>query len=60
MFNSTKLLLSVVIVIVFSTVVLAAWILTPQHSGVAMSIGIILLPFAGVFIAWVNDTPRAY
>ena len=60
MFNSTKLLLSLIIVIIFVAAVLATWVITPNHSGVAMSIGLILLPFAGVFLAWVNDTPRAY
>lgn len=60
MFNSTKLLLSVIIVITFIAAVLAVWVITPNHSGVALSIGLILLPFAGVFLAWVNETPRAY
>lgn len=57
MFNTTKALLALIITLIFVSVVLTAWIITPPHSGVAMSIGLILLPFAGVFIAWVYDTP---
>lgn len=60
MFNTTKLLLSTLIIITFVAAVLVTWVITPNHSGVAMSIGLILLPFAGVFLAWVNDTPRVY
>lgn len=57
MFNTTKALLALIIVMIFLSVVLATWVFTPPHSGVAMAIGMLLLPFAAVFIAWVYDTP---
>ena len=57
MFNTTKALLALIIVIILVSTVLATWVFTPPHSGVAMSVGMILLPFAAVFIAWVYDTP---
>lgn len=55
MLNTTKFLLSLIVVVLFIVVITAVWVITPQHSGVAMSIGLILLPFAGVFLAWIND-----
>lgn len=55
MFNSTKALLSLLVIITFVATVVVTWIITPNHSGVAMSVGLILLPFAGVFLAWIND-----
>lgn len=58
MFNTTKALLALIIVMIFLSVVLATWVFTPPHSGVAMSVGMILLPFAAVFVAWVYDTPH--
>ena len=57
MFNTTKALLALIVVIILVSTVLATWVFTPPHSGVAMSVGMILLPFAAVFIAWVYDTP---
>ena len=57
MFNTTKALLALIIVIILVSTVLATWVFTPPHSGVAMTVGMILLPFAAVFIAWVYDTP---
>ena len=60
MFNTTKALLSLIVVVVFIAVITVVWIIIPQHSGVAMSVGLILLPFAAVFLAWINDTPHAY
>ena len=57
MFNTTKALLALLVVIILVSTVLATWVFTPPHSGVAMAIGMLLLPFAAVFIAWVYDTP---
>lgn len=58
MFNTTKALLSVIVIMVLTVIVLATWVFTPPHSGVAISIGMIALPFAGVFISWIYDEPR--
>ena len=58
MFNTTKALLTVIVLMVLVVVVTMTWIFTPPHSGVAMSIGMIALPFAGVFIAWIYDEPH--
>ena len=57
MFNATKALLTVIVLVVLVVIIIATWVFTPPHSGVAMSIGMIALPFAGVFIAWIYDTP---
>ena len=58
MFNTTKALLAIIVLLILAIVVIATWVFTPPHSGVAISIGMILLPFAGVFIAWIYDEPR--
>ena len=58
MFNTTKALLALIITITFALIVIGAWIITPPHSGVAMAIGLLCLPFAGVFVAWVYDKPH--
>ena len=58
MFNTAKALLTVIVLMVLVVIIIATWVFTPPHSGVAISIGMILLPFAGVFIAWIYDEPH--
>lgn len=57
MFNVTKALLAVVVILTFLLIVTAVWVFTPPHSGVALSTGLVLLPFVGIFIAWIYDNP---
>lgn len=60
MFNTTKALLAIAVVLIVLAIVCGTWIATPQHSGVAMSVGLVALGFGGVFIGWIYDTPPAY
>lgn len=55
MFNTTKALLTLTIVIITIVIILGIWLITPQHSGVALATSILGLPVPAVLVGWVYD-----
>ena len=57
--NSFKALIITMILLTFSSIVLAVWVFTPPHSGVAYATMIIGGPVVAVLIGWVIGDPVA-
>lgn len=60
MLNTTKALIATLIISFAVLIVVAVWLATPQHSGVAMSTLLSVVIVGGLLIGWLFDTPRAY
>lgn len=60
MLNTTKALIVALIISLSVLIVVAVWLATPQHSGVAMSTLLCLIVVDGLLVGWLFDTPRAY
>lgn len=57
--NSFKALTIALILILFSAVIFAVWVFTPQHSGVAYATMLLGGPVVAVLIGWVIGDPVA-